>query len=108
MGHIGGDDFIVVTTPDKADGVSQGVINDFDEKIKSLYCDEDLRREYIVTSNRQGQIMKFPLMSISLAVVTNEIRELISHIQISEIAAEVKKKAKSMSGSVYVKDRRKF
>ena len=108
VGHIGGDDFIVVTTPDKADGVSQGVINDFDEKIKSLYCDEDLRREYIVTSNRQGQIMKFPLMSISLAVVTNEIRELISHIQISEIAAEVKKKAKSMSGSVYVKDRRKF
>ena len=60
-----------------------------------------------MTSNRQGQIMKFPLISISLAIVSTEIRELISHIQISEIAAELKKKAKTMPGSTYVKDRRK-
>ncbi|NLM58300.1 MAG: response regulator [Clostridium sp.] len=107
IGHIGGDDFIIVSTPDKAEAICQGIINDFDNKIKSLYCDEDLQRGYIVTSNRQGQIMKFPLISISLAIVSNEIRELISHIQISEIAAELKKKAKTMPGSTYVKDRRK-
>lgn len=108
IGHIGGDDFVIVTTPDKAEAICKGVINDFDEKIKSLYCDEDVQRGYIVTSNRQGQIMKFPIISISLAVVTNEFRELISHIQIAEIAAEIKKKAKSLSGSVFVKDRRKY
>jgi len=51
--------------------------------------------------------MKFPLISISFAIVTNEVRELISHVQISEIAAELKKKAKSIPGSSYVKDRRK-
>ncbi len=51
--------------------------------------------------------MKFPLVSISLSVVTNEERELISHVQIAEIAAELKKKAKAMQGSVYVKDRRR-
>jgi len=108
IGHIGGDDFVIVTTPDKAEAICKGVINDFDEKIKSLYCDEDVQRGYIVTSNRQGQIMKFPIISISLAIVTNEFRELISHIQIAEIAAEIKKKAKSLSGSVFVKDRRKY
>ncbi|MEN2776147.1 response regulator [Acetivibrio clariflavus] len=107
IGHIGGDDFVIVTTPDKAESICKGIINDFDEKIKSLYCDEDIQRGYIVTSNRQGQIMKFPIISISLAVVTNEFRELISHIQIAEIAAEIKKKAKSMPGSTFVKDRRK-
>lgn len=108
IGHIGGDDFVVVTTPDKVEKICQGIICDFDEKIKTLYCDEDVQRGYIVTSNRQGQIMKFPLISISLAVVTNESRELISHIQIAEIAAEIKKKAKSLPGSTYVKDRRKI
>lgn len=107
IGHIGGDDFVVITTPDKVEVICKGIISDFDEKIKTLYCDEDVQRGYIVTSNRQGQIMKFPLISISLAVVTNESRELISHIQVAEIAAEIKKKAKSLPGSTYVKDRRK-
>ncbi|GAE89454.1 GGDEF domain-containing protein [Acetivibrio straminisolvens] len=108
IGHVGGDDFIIVSTPNKAEAIVKGVIEDFDTKTKALYCEEDLRRGYIVTSNRQGQVMKFPLISISFAIVTNEVRELISHIQISEIAAELKKKAKSMPGSSYVKDRRKF
>lgn len=108
IGHIGGDDFVIITTPDKTEAICKGIINDFDEKIKSMYCEEDVQRGYIVTSNRQGQIMKFPLISISLAIVTNECRELISHIQVAEIAAEIKKKAKSMPGSTFVKDRRKY
>lgn len=107
VGHVGGDDFVIVSTPEKAENICKAIINNFDEKIKSLYCDEDVARGYIVTSNRQGQVMKFPLVSISLAIVTNEARELVSHIQIAEIAAELKKKAKSMPGSTYVKDRRK-
>ncbi|HHV29763.1 GGDEF domain-containing response regulator [Acetivibrio mesophilus] len=108
IGHVGGDDFIIVSTPNKAEIIVKGIIDDFDMKTKALYCEEDVKRGYIVTSNRQGQVMKFPLISISFAIVTNEVRELISHIQISEIAAELKKKAKSMPGSSYVKDRRKF
>ena len=107
IGHIGGDDFVIITTPDKVDAICENIIKTFDIKIKELYCKEDVDRGYIVTSNRQGQIMKFPLVSISLSVVTNEERELISHLQIAEIAAELKKKAKAMQGSVYVKDRRR-
>lgn len=107
IGHIGGDDFVVITTPDKVDIISKNIIKDFDIKIKELYCKEDVDRGYIVTTNRQGEIMKFPIVSISLSIVTNEERELISHVQVAEIAAEVKKKAKSMQGSVYVRDRRK-
>jgi len=108
IGHVGGDDFVVVSTPEKAENICKAIIKDFEDKIKTLYCDEDVARGYIVTSNRQGQVMKFPLISISLAIVANETRELISHIQIAEIAAELKKKAKSMPGSTYVKDRRKY
>ncbi|TYQ16746.1 UNVERIFIED_CONTAM: response regulator receiver modulated diguanylate cyclase [Acetivibrio alkalicellulosi] len=108
IGHVGGDDFVIVSTPDKIDNISNNIIKEFDLKAKELYCDEDIKRGYIVTSNRQGKIMKFPLTSISLAVVSNENRDLISHVQIAEIAAELKKKAKSMPGSSCVKDQRKY
>jgi diguanylate cyclase (GGDEF)-like protein len=108
VGHVGGDDFVIISTPKKSEDICKLIIKNFDEKIKVIYCNEDLDRGYIVTSNRQGQVMKFPLISISLAIVTNEVRELISHIQIAEIAAELKKKAKSVPGSAYVKDRRKY
>ena len=68
IGHVGGDDFIIVSTPDKAEDIVKGIIEEFDIKSKSLYCEEDLKRGYIVTSNRQGQVMKFPLISISFAI----------------------------------------
>lgn len=107
IGHIGGDDFVVITIPGKIDEICEGIIHDFDNKIAELYSQDDLSKGYITTVNRLGQVMEFPIMTISIAVVTNETRTLYSPVQIAEIAAQVKKKAKMMSGSVYVKDRRK-
>ena len=57
--------------------------------------------------NRQGDKLKFPLASISIAVVTNEKRKLLNHIQFGEVAAEMKEHAKSVSGSVYMVDQRR-
>ncbi|MCX7921062.1 MAG: response regulator [Clostridia bacterium] len=107
VGHVGGDDFVVVTVPDRADAICEGIIGDFDRKILALYSSEDREKGFIHTANRQGEAMQYPIMSISIAVVSNEFRTIISHIQVAEIAAELKKKAKSLSGSVYVKDRRR-
>lgn len=107
IGHIGGDDFVVITVPEKVDELCEGIIQDFDNKIKELYLEEDRAKGYISTVNRLGEVMEFPIISISIAVVTNETRTLYSPVQIAEIAAQVKKKAKMMSGSVYVKDKRK-
>ncbi|MCX7710211.1 MAG: response regulator [Clostridia bacterium] len=106
IGHIGGDDFVVITVPSHDVAISEGIIKDFDKKILTLYSEEDRSKGYITTTNRQGAIMQFPIISISIAIVSNERRELESHIQVAEIAAELKKKAKAASGSVYVKDRR--
>jgi len=106
VGHIGGDDFIVVSTPDKAPVICEQVIADFDEKVLKFYNEEDLERGFITSKNRKGEIDTFPLMSISLAVITNERRELNSVVEIGDIAAEVKKKLKTMAGSNYFVDRR--
>lgn len=106
VGHIGGDDFVVVTTPDFANKICEKIIRDFDQTSPSFYNQEDRENGFIIGYDRQSKIHKIPLLSISIGVVTNEMRE-ISHVaQIGEIGAELKKLAKSMEKSNYVKDKR--
>lgn len=107
IGHIGGDDFIIITSPEHDILICQNIIKDFDSRIVSLYSEEDRAKGYITTVSRTGQVKNFPIMSISLAIVSNEFRHLENHLVDSEIAAELKKKAKSIQGSVYVKDQRR-
>ncbi|MDF2522646.1 MAG: diguanylate cyclase protein [Clostridiales bacterium] len=106
IGHIGGDDFVIITIPHVAEAICNGIIGDFDKKIGEIYTIEDRARGYISTANRQGMETRYPIMSISLAVLSNKNRNLESHIQVAEIAAELKKKAKMYIGSNFVVDRR--
>jgi diguanylate cyclase (GGDEF)-like protein len=107
VGHIGGDDYIFVTTPDKAEHICQEIVDEFDSKVQFFYNEEDRARGCITTKNRKGEIDTFPLMTISLAIVTNEKREINSYVEVGDIASDVKKKLKSMPGSNYFVDRRK-
>ncbi len=107
IGHIGGDDFIIITTPDKDDIACSKIIDSFNKIIPLYYNKEDRSRGYIELENRRGQIERFPIMAISIAVVTSNDQRRIKHFaQISDIAAEIKKAAKRIEGSVYIKDRR--
>jgi diguanylate cyclase (GGDEF)-like protein len=106
IGHIGGDDFIVVTTPDKAEAICKNVIAEFDEKVLRFYNEEHRAQGIITTRNRRGEIDTFPLMSISMAIVTNERREINNYVEVGDIASDVKKKLKTMPGSNYFADRR--
>jgi diguanylate cyclase (GGDEF)-like protein len=108
IGHIGGDDFIVITSPERYEEICKGIINRFDEIIVLLYDEEDRQRGVIIGKNRQGAEVVSPLMTISIAVVTDQggsIRE--PHI-LSRRAAELKEHAKSMTGSVYAVDKRRY
>ncbi|MHB8896608.1 MAG: GGDEF domain-containing response regulator [Candidatus Geothermincolia bacterium] len=107
LGHVGGDDFVVLTPPDSAEAVSKDIIRTFDERIREHYSPEDLQKGYIVSIDRRGYVMKFPVMTISISIVHNEHRQLTDPAQIGRIAAELKKYAKDLEGSVYVFDRRK-
>jgi diguanylate cyclase (GGDEF)-like protein len=107
IGHEGGDDFVLVTTPQKVNELTSYFIKRFDEEMPKLYSDEDRARGYIIAKNRQGVICKFQLMSISLAGVTNEHRVLGSYTEITNIMPELKEKSKSIQGSSFVMDKRK-
>jgi diguanylate cyclase (GGDEF)-like protein len=106
VGHIGGDDFIVVTTPDKVDLICKHVITKFDSQIYLYYREEDSKKGYIVAVDRQGKMHKVPIMTISIGVVTNDRRKLTSLGMVSEIGAEVKNYAKQKPESNYFIDRR--
>jgi len=107
LGHEGGDDFVVITTPQKAETITSHFLKRFDEEMPKLYSEEDRKTGYIIAKNRQGVICKFGLMSISLAGVTNQHRILGSYTEITNILPELKEKAKSIQGSCFVLDKRK-
>jgi diguanylate cyclase (GGDEF)-like protein len=108
IGHVGGDDFVVITIPDKVDGLCKKIIADFNSIVPGLYNKEDLEKGYIVGRDRQKKIRKIPLLSISIGVVTNEKTE-IKHVgEVGELGAELKEYAKSLPGSNYVKERREI
>lgn len=102
LGHIGGDDFVVVLDPQRVGEFCQIVIDRFDLEIKYLYNKEDLERGYILTTNRRGEWEKYPLVSISLACIDSNKRSVKSYSELAELAAELKKKAKSIKGSTVV------
>jgi diguanylate cyclase (GGDEF)-like protein len=107
IGHIGGDDFVLVTTPDVVDNLCRKIIADFEKTAPSFYNETDRKNGYIVGFDRQGKEQRMPLLSVSIGVVTNEFRKIEHVAQIGEVGAELKSFAKSLERSNYIKDKRK-
>jgi PleD family two-component response regulator len=107
VGHVGGDDFVVITTPDRCDAIAQRVIADFDREAPSLYNPGDRRRGFLTAKDRQGMIKKFPLLGVAISIVHNQHHPVSSHWEIGELGAELKRYAKTRGGSAYVKDQRR-
>jgi len=107
VGHIGGDDFIFLIPINKIDTVCKNIIKVFDQMVPSRYEEKDLMRGYIQTPDRAGVLQKFPLMTISIAVMKNTGNSF-SHLgEISHMLADLKKYTKSLTGSNYVVERRR-
>ena len=108
VGHIGGDDYIIITRPVVSNKICEEVIASFDLKVPELYDPEDRQRGYINTKDRQDKPVRLPLMSISLALIDCEPGQFQTIEELSRMVALLKKYAKSKDGSVIVKDRRKW
>lgn len=106
IGHIGGDDFVIVTTPQRADILSKKIIEDFDASAPAFYKEKDRKAGFITAKDRKGQEQKVPILSVSIGIVSNEFRRIEHVAQVGEIGAELKTLAKSIEGSHCVKDRR--
>jgi PleD family two-component response regulator len=105
LGHIGGDDFIIVTAPGRAEQLARTVADTFDRDVLALYEPADRARGWIAAKDRRGNSVRFPLMSLSLAIVTQSPR-ITSYQSIGEVAAELKSFAKRQNGSFVAMDKR--
>lgn len=108
LGHIGGDDFVIITSSlYRGEEISQDIIENFDHNIFKYYNEADIAQGYILTENRSGKKCLVPITSISIALISNERRKISNSLEISDLAAELKKVAKSQLGSLFVQDRRR-
>jgi diguanylate cyclase (GGDEF)-like protein len=106
VGHVGGDDFVVVSTPQHAATIAQQVIHRFDVDILDFYNEETRARGYSIVKDRRGKLYHAPLATVAIAIVTNAHREFENPTEIAALAAEVKQYVKSRPGSHYAFDRR--
>ncbi len=107
VGHEGGDDFVLITRFENWEEICKGIVAAFDGGVRQFYNDADAKQGFIDSVDRQGHKVRFPLMSISLAVASNHFRKISDHRMIVSIAAEMKKFVKKKSGgSSYAMDRR--
>jgi len=103
IGHIGGDDFIIVTEPARAEQVCQQVIAEFDQRILKFYEEQDREKGFIMGKDRRGHEQTFPLMTISIGIVTDDGSRFESPLAMARAAADLKEHAKTHPISNYVK-----
>ncbi|MGB6054579.1 MAG: GGDEF domain-containing protein [Burkholderiaceae bacterium] len=107
IGHIGGDDFIVLFTSADWERRCRAILEAFAAKIQEFYSLEDRERGGYLSEDRQGKKVFHPLVSLSLGVVVAEPAYHYSHHQIATAAAEAKRQAKKIHGnSLFVERRR--
>lgn len=104
IGHVGGDDFILVFRTYEVDIYCQKIIADFDKKVRCFYMPEDLEKGFIIAKNRRNEVEQYPIMSISIAGITNRVRCFQDVYQLAEYAVVLKKKCKQQWTSCYFVD----
>lgn len=102
LGHIGGDDFVIVTTLDRAEALAQMIVKYVDDMAPQQYPENVRSQGYLMGTDRQGNETKFPLMAISLGVAVVEPGKFKHYSQVVDRAKELLKKAKPQTGSIFL------
>jgi len=107
VGHIGGDDYVFLIPLEKVDLVCKNIISTFDRMVPFRYAEVDRERGWIEVADRRGAVEKFPIMTISIAVIINQRKTFRHPGEMSHMMADLKKYTKSLPGSNYMVERRK-
>ncbi|MEA3306286.1 MAG: response regulator [Elusimicrobiota bacterium] len=110
IGHIGGDDFTLIAKADNAERIASYIAVKFDKNASRLYKTEDRKAGFIQARTRKGDKKRFPIITISIAIATNEYIQFYHHAQLADTVSEIKKHLKlnkHRGKSSFMKDRRK-
>jgi diguanylate cyclase (GGDEF)-like protein len=106
VGHVGGDDFILVAPADRAEGIAEEIVDRFDREARRLYEPRDAARGYIEIENRMGELQRFATVSISIGIATTSTRSFTHYAEATAVASEMKSFTKKSAGSSWAVDRR--
>jgi len=107
IGHIGGDDFVMIASPARAEIMARYIVDEFDRSALLLLKEEDVNRGYLEVRDRQGKLKRIPVMSVTMALVVSTDNNIEHFAEINDIATSLKEYGKQIKGSVVVKERRK-
>ncbi|MDP9252765.1 MAG: response regulator [Chloroflexota bacterium] len=107
IGHVGGDDFVVLARETRAEDLAKEIIARFDASVPALYDAEDLARGWVEAPDRRGRTRRVPFVTVSIGVVPLRPERFAGATEVARAAAEMKEVAKSRRGSGYAIDRRR-
>jgi diguanylate cyclase (GGDEF)-like protein len=106
IGHVGGDDFVLITSAELAEKLAVKLIEEFDAGIGDLHDAEDYEKGFLAVKSRSGKLKQFPLITLTIAMVSETSGQFEHPAQLSDTMAELKRYGKTMVNSVVVKERR--
>ena len=106
IGHIGGDDFLVLFQSEDWEARCRMVLDAFAAAIPQHYTSEHRARGGFASEDRRGRTVFHPLVSVSLGALRVEPGRFVSHHQIASAAAEAKRQAKKIPGNSLFIERR--
>ena len=106
VGHVGGDDFVAVVSPESAEQVADAIAKKFDENRVEFYEHEDLDRGFVRMEDRKGVMQDIPLVGVSIGIASSKQRPFAHYGEAVAVATEMKQFAKRDQGSSYAIDRR--
>jgi PleD family two-component response regulator len=106
VGHLGGDDFVVVVHSAAAALVADTIVQRFDASVPGYYDDEDLARGWIEVLNRRGEPQRYEPVALSIGVASTQRRAFAHFAEVMAIATEMKNFTKATPGSSWAIDRR--
>lgn len=107
LGHIGGDDFVIICMPERVHTMCSRIIEEFDRGIVNFYDPEDLKKGFIVSVDRNDKPAIFGVMTVSIAVVNTDRTVIREPKEVALKVTELKQYAKTFTKSLYVMDRRR-
>jgi diguanylate cyclase (GGDEF)-like protein len=106
IGHVGGDDFIVVVMPEQAERVSDAIVAAFDEAAPGFYDEVDRERRFIEVTNRRGELQRFGMLTLSIGIASTSKRSFQHYAEAVAVATEMKQYTKGSETSSWSVDRR--
>ena len=106
LGHVGGDDFVVICPPEDVRPITELAVAEFEKAADALYDEQDRDRGYVSVKSRRDGVKEVGLVTVSIGVALSNRRAYADPREIIAVATEMKGVAKGQPGSYVAMDRR--